>query len=306
MRTLLVISLLLVGCRDRATKPPPANQLGPVSPQVVLSDSLALVPTDSDIVMRVDVAALRRSSVFAKYEKQLLELVAPAFVECGFNPLQQITTITLGIPMASQQGIFVIRGLDRDKTFACLKSSKTDSRTTVAIDGDFITLTNKSGAVNMITFVDATTMVMQGSKNPTKQSLTKALQTGAPLRGNAMVAQIEKQLASGAAMSVIFVPDSKWLKQAMAAQGIDARYGWATLHLTDGMAWKVALVMNNAQEAARFADEVRAQLEQQADAFEKREVRADGATILIDLGMTAEQLESIISIVKMMMAGSSD
>ncbi|HEY5921373.1 MAG TPA: hypothetical protein VIV11_06870 [Kofleriaceae bacterium] len=306
MRTLLLISLLLVGCRDRATKPPPSNQEGSVAPRVALTDPLALVPADSDIVLRVDIAALRRSSFFAKYEQQMLELIAPAFVECGFNPLEEITTITVGIPMASQQGIFVIRGLDRDKTLACLKSSKVESRTKVTFDGDFVTLTNKSGAVNMVTFVEPTTMVMQGSKNPTKQTLTKALQMGAPLRGNAMVASIDKQLGSGAAMSVIFVPDSKWFKQAVAAQGIAARYAYATLHVSEGLRWNVSLVMDNAQAAAAFANQVRAQLEEQADAFEKRDVRVEGATVVLDLGMSAEQLESIIAIVQMMMAGNSD
>jgi hypothetical protein len=165
VRRVLVLTTILAACHASAPTPAPVRPSpAPAATGPDLSDPLALLPASSDLVVRVDFAALRRSPLWAKYKPSIIETIAPSFVECGYDPFDEITTITAGMPIGGELGNFVIRGLDRDKTLHCLHTSKAETETSVTFDGDIITLTNKSGAINMLRFLDAHNALMQGSE----------------------------------------------------------------------------------------------------------------------------------------------
>lgn len=294
MRLLLVPTTLLAACHGPAAKPAPLPTSPPRAVGPDLSDPLALLPADSDLIIRVDVAALRRSPLWTKYGHGFLETVAPSFADCGYDPFSEITTITAGMPLEGELGNFVIRGIDRDKTLHCLHASKAETATSVTFDGDFITLTNKSGSVNMLTFVDAHDAVMQGSKHPTRETLSQALKVGAPLHADADLQALYTKLASNAVVSFVSRPSSPVVPRVMQQQiGAPARYVYATFHVTDHLEMHAAIVLVNAADAAAIVADMQPKIAAAGDYFGRIEERADGDTVHVDIATTDTQIKAL-------------
>jgi hypothetical protein len=302
VRHLWLIVLLSFAC-DKGGKPADNAPAAPVADvRAGFDDPLALVPADSDILIRVDVAAVRTSPWFAKYERLVLEYLFPAFLECEYDPLKEVTTVTVGIPMDSEQGVFVVRGLDRDKTLDCLRSSKATTNTTVAFDGEFVTLTNKSGAVNLLTFPEPKVMVMQGSKNPTKETMNAALKSGAPIRANRMFVALMDKLPPGATLAMVSRPDSKRFTNLLENRvGARARHMYGTLHVTDRVTAKFVLVLKDPKDAATLEAQMRPQVEASKPYMERFDVRAAGDSLTMEFSMTEAQISAMVDMVKSMM-----
>lgn len=297
MRALACTLMLLVACKDK-----PAGDAVTAVGGTDFSDPLALVPADSDMVMKLDIAALRKSSLWTAYKGDALMFIAPTFASCAYNPLDEITTITAGLPSGASQGVFVIRNIDRDKATKCLRESKAETNTTVTFDGDFITLTNKSGAVNMLLFVDAKTLVMQGSKDPTKASLIAALGMGAPLRKDqALVAKMAK-LSPTAALTFVSRPDSKLMAQGLQEKlGLPARGFYASVEVTDHLELHTVLELDNPGAAKDAVASAQPQLEQAKGFLESVTAVADGSNVRVDVSVTEAQLKALIELAKSMM-----
>jgi hypothetical protein len=294
------LTTLIAACHGPGPAPAPASPPpvpAPAGPD--LSDPLALLPADSDVIVRIDVAAMRRSPLWAKYKDHVIAAIAPSFADCGYDPFSDITTITAGLPMSNELGNFVIRGLDRDKTLHCLHTSKVETDTSVTFDGDILTLTNKSGSVNMLTFVDAHNAVMQGSTKPTKETLNQALKLGAPLRADADLQAVEKKLASNAALSFVSRPGSSAFPRLMQQRiGAPARYLYATLHLSDRVEAHAAIVLANPDDATAIAAQMQPKIAALKGYVDQFEERADGDTLLVDVAITEAQVKGLVEMVQ--------
>lgn len=307
MRHALACCLITLSACGTPAPPAGPAQRQPIAPRVAidLSDPLSLVPANSDMVMKLDVAALRKSPLWAKYERQALELLAPSFVDCSYDPLAEVTTLTAGVPMGADEGMFVIRGLDRDKTLACLRSAKRETATAVTFDGEFVTLTNKTGSVNMFTFVDAHTMVVRGSKHPTKQQLIEGLKLGAPLRRDAAYLDVERRLPADAAFTMVFRPGSKAFAEGIEAKvGVPVRLFYATFHLTDRLELRGFLVLDKVADAAALQAQMQPQLEAGRSFFARSEARVDGSTVVLELAASEEQLKALVALGGRMLGGA--
>jgi len=263
----------------------------------MLADPLALLPPQSELVLRVDVTALRRSSLFAKYESQILGFVAPAFAECGYNAISDITTFTAGFAMVKEVdlAVIVVRGIDRAKTLACLKSSKVKARTPVTFDGEFVSVTDKSGHVRVLTFADDRTLVIDDSTTASPESLRAALQIGAPLHSNAVFTALDKKLAKGAAVSAVIMPTSELVKKLT---GVDVLSAYGTLDVDDGIRARISIHTSSAEAANALARRARDEL----DDPDKPGVRVHDATVDIDVRMSAEELAPAIAWARLMRA----
>ncbi|HSD89801.1 MAG TPA: hypothetical protein VLB44_19855, partial [Kofleriaceae bacterium] len=88
MRTLALL-LCLAAC-DAGAKPeptpapPPAKPAAPVKPpNAIAGADLTYLPADSDVLLHIDVAALRRSKLWPTYARDVAKLIAPGFGDCG-------------------------------------------------------------------------------------------------------------------------------------------------------------------------------------------------------------------------------
>jgi hypothetical protein len=300
----LALLIALAACHDPVTKS--AAPQPTALPGIASSDPLAWVPADSDLVMRIDVASLRKSPLWPKYAATVREVLTPSFIGCNYDPLAEVSSVSVGIPMnAAELGIFVVRGADRAKTLQCLHTSTTISNETVTFDGDYVTLTNKSGAVNIFTFVDDKTLVMQGSKNPTKQTLAAALQIGAPLRQDTGYLELEKKLRPGAVLTMVARPNATaLLKKIEDNLGAPTRGFYAWFHVADRVESQVTIELATAQDAAAVAERMQPQLEMTKNFIDRLEAHATGATLTLDIAITEAQIKQIVAMVKPMLQGA--
>ncbi|HSD88229.1 MAG TPA: hypothetical protein VLB44_11965, partial [Kofleriaceae bacterium] len=232
------------------------------------------------------------------YARDVAKLIAPGFGDCGDDPLSQLSTVDFGIPIATDLDVAVFRGLDREKMLTCFRALKTESNQTATFDGDFVTLTSKRGAIQVLTFVDAHTMVMQGSKQPTKQTLQETLRLGAdaPLRKNAPFAAALDKAKKSAAVTLVSRPGSQALAAKMkGAAGVQLSYLYGALDLTDRLAVQYAMVVANASDATSVANMMKAQLEspQVKQMFDRIEARAQDNTVTLDVEMSESKLATL-------------
>lgn len=301
MRAIACALALLVACKDKPASEPTPGSAAPGTPAIDLADPLALVPADADMIVKLDVAALRKSPLWNKYRGQVLEFLAPSFSTCDYNPLDEITTITAGFPLDEQDGVFVIRNVDAGKVRKCLKGSTVESNTSVTFDGDYITLTNKSGAVNLVKFVDDRTIVMQGSKGPTKETLAKAISIGAPLRKDAATVAVLAEISPTAAVAFLSRPGSK-----RASELVKSRLGYPVeaftfaVEATDKVALHAVMKLPSPAEATEVALASQPQVDQAKSFFESAAVKVDGAQVKVDMVATEAQIAQIAQLVQSM------
>jgi hypothetical protein len=306
VRTLALL-LCLAAC-DAGAKPEPTPAPAPARPSVpakppaTAGADLTYLPADSDVLLHIDVAALRRSKLWTTYTRDVANLVAPGFAACDYDPLSQVATVDIGVPIATKLNVSVFRGLDRDKALACFRGLKADSNQTATFDGDFVTLTSKTGAIHVLTFVDAHTMVMQGSTQPTKQTLQQALQLGAdaPLRKNASFVAALNKTKRSAAMTIVSRPGSEAMAAQMKAAGLQLSYFYGSLDLTDQLVVQYAMVVASASQATQMATMMRSQVQspQVKQMFDRLEARAQDDTVTLDVAMSEPKLASLAGMVR--------
>jgi len=304
---LLCLAACDAGAKPEPTPAPrPANPAAPAKqPIAVAGADLTYLPADSDVLLHIDVAALRRSKLWPAYARDVAKLVAPGFADCGDDPLSQVSTVDIGIPIATELDVFVFRGLDRDKTLTCLRGLTSESNQTATFDGDFVTLTSKSGAIRILTFVDDHTMVMQGStKQPTKQTLQQALRLGAdaPLRQSApFVAALNK--ARRSAVTLVSRPGSEAVAAKVKQTGVQLSYFYGGLDLTDRLALQYVMVVASADSATALATMMRSQLQspQVKQMFDRVDARAQADTVTLDVEMSEQKLASLAGMVRGML-----
>jgi hypothetical protein len=287
MRRIAALALV-AACYHAALAPAPSR----------FADPLALVPPHPDLVIRVDLAVIRQSPLWPKYGPKLVAAMLPGFTGCSYDPISEITTITAGYSQNDNtNGHFVVRGLDRDKTLACLRTSRAQTNTTATFDGDFVTLLNKSGSVNMITFPEPHIMVLEGSKTPTKTTLRRALDMGAPLRKDPTYLELEQRVPPGAAISIVMPLGSKFLGSVSNKLGTNVRTAIVTLHVTNMLSLRFDVAVANANDAQTIAQAVRPQIERMKQLIERWEVRADGDHLAGEIAATEQQLLTIYQLV---------
>ncbi len=269
-----------------------------------LADPFALLPADSDLVIRIDFAAMRSSTLFSNHRGMLRDFLVPGFADCGYDPFDDVDSVTAGVPMGAELGVFVVRGLDRDKTLNCLRTSKIETRTDAIFDGDVVALRNKSGNTNLLQFVDARNAVMQGSKGPTRATLAKALQIGAPLRDNKELLAAMAAVQPGTALSLVARPGSNQVAETFGAKvGAPVRGFVITLRATDVVTGRVTVEMADTASAGELVATMDPQLAALRQFLEHYDIHADGATVIVDFAITEAQIKVIANMVAAMAGG---
>lgn len=286
------------------TVSPPSNQAA--SRPSAAADALAFLPVDADIVLGVDVASLRTSAVWAEYQGKLTNLVGPQLASiqksCGFDPIQAVQSVTLGVfSKDTANTVVIVRGLDRDRTIACLKTNVIPD-TTVAMDRDVVSLIHKTGDRDVLAFADGSTLVLQGSKQPTADGLRALVQGGAPLRGSASFLEMFDRLDRGATGWIV-VNGNASMFDKLAGMGNRPRAIYGTVRVGAGVAAKVHIRMATPEAAKQLAATAQAQSQQAAAMFDRLDVVAEGDIMTVTIELSLEKLRSLVSMM-MMMAGA--
>jgi hypothetical protein len=311
----LVVGVLASASCYREAPPPPVVGSQPVVqvPRRASTDPLAYLPIDSELVLHLDARQVRASSLWRRFEPNLRSRAGMLLVTfqdlCGFDPIATIRTVALGVKEVGSQapsGVFVLRGIDRNAVMTCyhrheVQSRKAHKSSGTMIDRGVVLLPPDTSGESPIAFAfaDDSTLVVLSGPSASTQAMLDTLEAGSPLRASD---------AFNALLGITDTADALWLVVNGSAKMLDTfalfnvkpRALTGSLDLHDGLIGDFRLRLDAADEAARLA----AMLQQQASGvpqlqamLQRLDITSDGADLVVGLGLTEQQAESIASMV---------
>jgi len=306
IRTSLALALVSIACQPAAA-PVPSNQVVAPAVPAATADVLGFLPLASDIVLRFDVKALRGSPLWAEYQPKLVAAIGPELAgikqKCGFDPLEAVESVTAGLTNTSKggppDGVFVVRGLDRDRTIACLEAQILPD-TTVTNDHGVLSLAHERGSLNLMTFVDPSTLVLMGSTHSTREGLEAVLHGGAPLRNSPAFLETYGKLEPDATVWLAFNGNAAVLDK-FAAMGGRPRGVYGTIRIAAGIAVRFHLRMETADQAAQIAATFSSQMQAARSMFDQLAATSEGDVVAITVDLSAAKLRSLVGMMAPML-----
>jgi hypothetical protein len=300
LRILLALVLASSACHHEGAAPP-SNKLAPRAEVMVAADPLTFLPLDSDIVLGIDVQALRASAVWKEYLPRLSQAIGSSLADvqsrCGFDPVQAINSVTIGTRSKdTSDTVVVIRGPDRDRTVACLLGNIVPD-TTVTVtpeDRGVLVLANKSGARNLVTFADRSTLVLQGARQATPGSLRALLRSGAPLRGSQGFGATFDRLEPGASVWLV-VSGKASIFDKIAGNGVHPLAMYGTLRVGDGLQGRLHVRLTTPDEATKLAGLVQGQIAMAAAMVDRLTATAEGDVTTVAVDMSMDKVRALVS-----------
>jgi hypothetical protein len=310
---LLAGVLLLVACfKSSGSSTPlhgaaPAIEIARSDHSATLADPLGFLPIDSELVLSLDAEQLRRSEIWRQLEPKLLASADQGLGQfkrvCGFDPVTSIRGISIGMNGlgANASGVIVVSGLDRARLTACARKNHRAGQTTIALDGEFLTVRDAQ-ATMVATFVDASTIVALVGPTATRESLQAVLSGGAPLRSSPTFVEMFGRLDIESSLWVLINGNSKIFQQA-AALGMKPKSLIGSLSLASGLDAMFRMRLETAAEAQQLSQLAQGQLHLASSFFEKLEVTTDSADVVVIAQMSETQLQNLVSLLGGMLGG---
>jgi hypothetical protein len=278
---------MLVACDQGAKQEPPAPKPLPKPEPVKAADWLTYLPANADTAFRIDVSAIRQTKFWATYEPKVWQRFDVWFDACGYNPLPKLVSIA-GAILADDRRVLVFRGIDRDKTLACLRGVKPAGKK-VELIGSYVTITNEDGSVTSLTFVDRMTLVL--ASKTTGDALAEIVNSGAPLRSSTALVALDNKIPHDAVAAIFMPPTSKQLSATFGKKPLDA-YG--VFSLRDKLKIDFFMRFATADDAKSLADQIRPTLKSTQSFFETADVGAQDGTLHMAFTMTDKQLDTMV------------
>lgn len=280
----LALITLLVAC-DAGEKPaPPATPPLP-SVDVVRDDHLeiAYLPPSSDIVIRVDVAALRKTKLWATYKQDLSALLVPGFFPCAYDPIDTTTSVLIGISLQQEpvSPVFVVRGADKQRALECLRGTRA-----AKMHGEYVTVTRPTGGTAEVAFFDRPEPWM----TKVKEDFTKSPQ----------LSRMLAKLYVSAPVAMATRPGSKAVEDKTSASGMKAQEMYGTLTVADGLRLSYTTAFRTADEATQLAALMNDQMKSLKSMMDAKATAQDNSAT-IEIAMTEPQATSLINMLKPML-----
>ncbi|MEO8699719.1 MAG: hypothetical protein ABI867_06730 [Kofleriaceae bacterium] len=324
----------IVGCGGKSedkpapviepAKPPPVAP--PVAPPVpaeagsaaalkpsATSNDLAYLPTDSEVVVGLELSRLTTSAVWKQLVVPLLlegdikAKLAELQARCGFDPIASIKTISFGARDldAKVSGVAVVRGADKAKVVACFDKLKADpkAKLTIAQDGEITNLTSKGGDTVAVAFTDPTTAIV--AFGPAAASIKTAMTGTSQLPKAAAFVAVLNQTNTQDPVWAVINGDAKLLAPVRAIANLKVVFG--SLAVAEGVALEVRARFESADKATQLATFAKNQsgMLLRAFTFDKLVIEADGPDVKLTAAASSENLQAIIKQIKTMQSGQT-
>jgi hypothetical protein len=292
----------ILGCHHEKAAPvaPPANHVEAPKP-IANEDVLAYLPVDAEIVVGFDFAVLRKSALYQTFEKQVLDKFARQLAEaqrCGIDPARTLQSVSIGGSLGSSgqdfDGVVVFRGVDPALVMPCIaKQAQTKGTAKVDVGQDMVVVSDSSAND---TFAAAAggpaTLVFHIGKTATRETLTKIVASGAPLRSSPTCVGLFDRREANAAVWGMIIGNAAFMA-ALKQSGITAKLMDGTLRVTDQLTAALRMTMPSPAEADSLVALAQGMLPQARKMLERIDVRADGAVVHFDVVATEPQLRAI-------------
>jgi len=279
----IALTCLLVACDAGVKTEPPAPS--PVAPKPVApkpaGPDLTYLPANVDVVFKIDVALLRESKLWPLYN-QLVERSLVPGKPCE-HPLDDVSTVMVGMAVKSEASVLVFRGIDQQKLLACLHQPGA-----ATFDGGFATVHN-TNTVDVLRFVDPHTLVVERAKQATRPSLERDV-----AHDKTLVDALAK-LPAKAGIAMASRPGSADLAEKWTTVGTHLEALTGTLAGGDELKLELAMVVRTHDEAEQFANMMKAQLKAATTMFDRIETTAQDRTVTIDIALGEAKLTSLMT-----------
>jgi len=151
-----------------------------------LRGALAAMPKETEMILGLDFAQLRKSALWKQFEPKIMEKMGKDLEEfkaiCGFDPKEKLTGVLFGgkLPQGElEDATIFIRGFAKSEVVDCLKKGEAkmaEKGNSARVDGNYIELSNGGQVEGGMLFVDDSTIlfIMQGGKPADKAGLEAA------------------------------------------------------------------------------------------------------------------------------------
>jgi hypothetical protein len=295
---LMLLAVVVAACGSRPPPaPPPANQAPAPDYRATTGDQLGFLPADAEIVVGVDIAAIRRSSLWHAFEPQFDALMRqfPEVSACSQDYSKNLARITVSVKMLAPKrfdAVMVVHGTDMARGLACSIADAKRKGGTATVDRGVTITTSPSSPehAGAMMLVGPRTLVVHIAPGASYDTLTKVLASGAPLRQSPAFMELYRRRERGAAMWGMANGNAAFFSQlGMRPRSIDG-----TIIVTDDLMMAVRVTMQSPQDAASLEAQID-QIKPMAGGHVRRlDTRLDGAKLQIDVAMTEVQIRQLL------------
>ncbi len=312
-RALLVGSLLVGACSSTPSgqTTPPGNTAPPKAADytATVADPLGFLPVDAELVMSLDVDALRSSVLWAPLASRITATAGAnltAFQQmCGFDPMATVHRMRLGLKnlkAEKPEGVIVITGLDRPQLMSCLAKASNGS---ALIEGDFVTFdaAKTGGPQAAFAFVDASTAVVALGPTANKALVKTVLASGAPLRSSPAFTELLGKTDVEASLWGMMNANSSIFDQLAAGIGSKPKAVFGSVRLAGGMTMNMHVRLDTPAAATQLAGMANSQMGMARGFVTKLDVTTEASDVVIAVAMDDAQLNAIIQLVAPSLGG---
>jgi hypothetical protein len=330
-RTFLVAVLALgalnlgAGCKkkdenkagDKTTGAPgqnPVTQPAAGGAMIKGGEDLALLPSDSELVIGLNFAQLQKSALWKQFSPAIMAKAASGLADfkamCGFDPFEKFKSVSVGLKGLegkAPDGAVVIHGLEKAQTMACLDKGKAElakKGTEVTVDGDVFMMKGKGGETMAWTFINGDTMLGTTGTAGTKDGVLAAAKGTAGLKGSAKFVEMYSKINTADSLWFLVNGNAPFMAKA-SLPGSKPQAIFGSLNVTDGLTVDVRFRMATPDEAKAMVDMMKGQTNsaQVKQMFDKLDVGVDANDAKLSVAMSQEKLKNLAQMIGGMMGG---
>ena len=304
-RALLATAVVAGACtRGEVAHPAPAARATPAPPPpppptaaapIAWDRDLAFLPVDSEVVIGLDLAQLRRSPLWDQHAGTMLAKIEGPLdairAACGFDPVATLTGASFGGADlgGAPRGVIVLHGLSRAVVTACVE--KHEHQLAATVDGGVALFATHDGQI-AATFVDDTTLVAVMGPAATKQGIKTVLAGQSALPTSPVFLGLWKLIDHTSSGWLLWNGSSQALA-TIRSVAPELRVIFGSVRVTDELALDGRVRMNTPAAAATLVQLLTPQVSQARAMFRRFDLTADDVDVHIELQLDADQLANI-------------
>ncbi len=259
----------------------------------------AIMPKDANAVGGLNLVKVVSSNVWKVYGTMAMYLAASELEQfkktCSMDPMQAIESVILGGNLESQDGVVVIKGVERKDAVSCAQklAESRGEKITVTEEGTITTAVDSTGSPVHFGWLDDKTLVVAPRQARDKGKVEAIMGGGGGLDGNKEIMDLLGNVDTTAALWGVA---RNTTGRAMGPITATAAYG--SVSLDGGIKVDMGIRQENGDKAKSVAD----QLKQAVKPFKgtplekfaaKVKIKTNEADVIVQLSLTDNEIAEL-------------
>lgn len=282
--------------------------------QATNSADLAKLPVDSEIVVGVNVTAVKASPLWQTFVEPRMGADVKAKLDefkqkCDIDPLAVVKSASVGLKdtPGGKEGVIVVHGPEKAKIAACAEKMKADkdAKVEITIDGDTTILKPKTGGIAVaFQFISDTDAVIAIGSKADATGL-KAIVGGQGLASSNAFVEIYNRIETEKTLWLLMNGKNEAFKP-LAMAGIKPSSVFASVDATSGINLDLRMRLASQDQATQSATMMKTQLGPAAGMLkmDKLDVSADGQDLKFIMVVSAANLGPMMATMQGMAGGA--